>query len=210
MDIDEATGIATVPDDGTFWASEENGYLAQRPLSSKDLDGENPYGSFGFPTSLTMLQSKTEVQKLLNVNTPINEFRHKLSNARQCIMRVHYFESVPGYLAEEHFAETREGAVQIWTPTDLPDLLPGHLKRPEAVEYEWIDIPYDMHLFSSAEAQNPDATIPLEEQLKTFEKMVDAFQAPVNLPPFPHFPTLTPPGPPGLWTTRVIPGPVQP
>jgi hypothetical protein len=209
MDIDEATGEATVPDDGTIFASEEyipgiGVTLAQRPLSSKDLDGENPYGAFGFDTSLSMFQQKTDVHKLLDPSTPINDFRHRLGNARQCIMRVHYFEQADGWGLPD-----RPGAVQIQTRDDV--LAIGHdFKIPEAVEYEWIDIPYDMHLFSSAEAKNPDATIPLEEQLKTFEKMVDAFQAPVTLPPFPHFPTLTPPGPPGVYTTRVIAGPVQP
>ena len=67
-----------------------------------------------------------------------------------------------------------------------------------------------MNLFGRISSTDPDAAVPLEQQMKLFEKVVDAFDPPVNLPPYPHFPTLTPPGPPGVYTTRVVPGPVQP
>ncbi len=204
MNVDEGTGRATLKP-GVIFPTMENGLLAQRPLASADLGGEDPYGSFSFQTGLEMFAAKTERRKLTDPTMPINEFCHRLANARQCIIRVHYYETLPGMETPD-----RPGATQIWTPTDIPDVLPGHIKKPEGVEIEYIDIPYNMQLYGDVKSKSPDCQVPLIEQLKMFEKMVDAFDAPVELPMVPHFPTLTPPGPPGVYTTRVHPGPVTP
>lgn len=204
MRVDESSGRAVLGD-GVIFPTLENGLLAQRPLSREDLGGEDPYGTFTFETGLEMFGAKTEGRKLTDPSMPINEWCHRLSHARQAMIRVHYYETLPGMETPN-----RPGAVQEWTPTDIPDVLPGHIKKPEGVEIEYVDIPYSMQLFGNVTSNTPDAEVALIEQLRMFEKMVDAFDAPVQLPVTPHFPTLTPPGPPGVYTTRVHPGPVTP
>jgi len=204
MHVNEGTGRAEL-NEGVIFPTMENGLLAQRPLTRADLGGEDPYGTFSFQTGIDMFLAKTENRKLTDPTMPINEWCHRLGHARQAMIRVHYYETLPGMETPN-----RPGATQIWTPTDIPDVLPGHIKKPEGVEIEYVDIPYSMQLYGTVGGQQADAEIPLVEQLRMFEKMVDAFDAPVQLPVSPHFPTLTPPGPPGVYTTRVHPGPVSP
>jgi hypothetical protein len=64
-------------------------------------------------------------------------------------------------------------------------------------------------LMRTGSTADPEVVVPLSEQILLFEKLVDAVDTPVSLPAQPIFPALTPPGPPGVNTMRVVPGPVS-
>jgi hypothetical protein len=83
------------------------------------------------------------------------------------------------------------------------------IKVPESVQTKVIQVPIYQWMHAGAGASDQGVVVPLAEQILLFEKMVDAVDTPVNLPVQPIFPALTPPGPPGVNTMRVVPGPVS-
>ncbi|MBI4870494.1 MAG: hypothetical protein HY814_02895 [Candidatus Riflebacteria bacterium] len=199
--LDEGTG-KWVLRHGVIAASRENGLLADRPLRPDQFGGKDPYQLEALASGGAVLA--TEGGQLDPDETPLDVLRYKLSNAAQTLMYITYYEGPPGT------EPNRAGVTQLPTRDDvLSDPSGQSIKVPESVQTKVIQVPIYQHMRAGTAATDAEVVVPLAEQILLFEKMVDAVDTPVSLPAQPIFPALTPPGPPGVNTMRVVPGPVS-